>query len=85
MHNCNLYSVMLSDEKENSLSNYTEILIKEKFINLERLKHEISTFINYKIKFNNLNWKDLTNVIQNFVEKDLKLVFNEIFKLLKIY
>ena len=49
------------------------------------IKNEISTFINYKIKFNNLNWKDLTNVIQNFVEKDLKLVFNEIFKLLKIY
>ena len=49
------------------------------------IKNEISTFINYKIKFNILNWKDLTNVIQNFVEKDLKFVFNEIFKLLKIY
>ncbi len=77
--------LMLNDEKENSDSNYTDLLIYEKFINLDRLKHEISTFINYKIKFNNFVWKDLSNVIKNFVENNLKSVFNEIFKLIKIY
>jgi hypothetical protein len=50
--------LMLNDEKENSDSNYTDLLIYEKFINLDRLKHEILTFINYKIKFNNFAWKD---------------------------
>ncbi len=43
------------------------------------------TFINYKIKFNNLVWIDLSNVIKNFVDNNLKSVFKEIFKLIKIY
>ena len=41
--------IMLSDEKENSDNKYTEIFKYGKFINLDRIKHEISTFINYKI------------------------------------
>ena len=77
--------IMLSDEKENTKNMYTEIFKYEKFITLYRIKHEISTFINYKIKFSNLNWKDLNNVIKTFVENDMKTVFPEIFKLLKIY
>ena len=57
----------------------------EKFIDLQRLKYEISTYINYKLKFASLNWKDLNNVIKHFVDNDLKSVFEEIFKLFKIY
>lgn len=77
--------IMLKNEKEHAEYNYNDLIKYDKFVDLERLKTESSSFINYKIKFDNLNWKDLNNVIKNFVENDLKSFYQEIFKLLKIY
>jgi len=81
-----MYSlIMLKNEKEHAEYNYNDLIKYDKLVDLERLKTESSSFINYKIKFDNLNWKDLNNVIKNFVENDLKSFYQEIFKLLKIY
>jgi hypothetical protein len=77
--------IMLKNEKEHAEYNYNDLIKYDKLVDLERLKTESSSFINYKIKFDNLNWKDLNNVIKNFVENDLKSFYQEIFKLLKIY
>ena len=77
--------IMLKNEKEHAEYNYNDLIKYEKLVDLERLKTENSNFINYKIKFDNLNWKDLNNVIKNFVDNDLKCFYQEIFKLLKIY
>jgi len=77
--------IMLKNEKEHAEYNYNDLIKYDKLVDLERLKTESSSFINYQIKFDNLNWKDLNNVIKNFVENDLKSFYQEIFKLLKIY
>ena len=64
---------------------YSILLKYAKLIDIGRLKNEISSFINYKLNYNQINWLDLNTLIKQFVEKDLRFIYEEIFKLLKIY
>jgi hypothetical protein len=56
---------MLKDHNEHTKFDYNVLLLYDKFINLERLKHESTSFINYKSKFENLNLNNLNSVINN--------------------
>ena len=76
---------MLKDSQEHLKYDYNALMKYTKFIDLEKLRHEMTSFINYKIKFNEVDWKDLSQMIRYFVENDLKSVFEEIFKVFKIY
>ena len=76
---------MLKDNHEHSQFDYNLLLKYSKFIDFEKIRHEVTSFISYKKKFNEVDWKDLSEVIKHFVEKDLKYIYEEIFKVLKIY
>jgi hypothetical protein len=81
-----LYNLlMLKSSNEHSNFDYSVLLKYDKFVNIERLQNEISSFINYKIKFGQVNWNYLNIMIENFVEKNLKLIYEEIFIVIKIY
>jgi hypothetical protein len=45
--------IMLKNEKEHAEYNYNDLIKYDKLVDLERLKTESSSFINYKIKFDN--------------------------------
>ena len=77
--------LMLKDNYEHSKFDYNAILKYSKFIDMEKLKYEVTSFISYKKKFNEVEWKDMSEMIKYMVEKDLKLIYEEIFKVFKIY
>jgi hypothetical protein len=77
--------LMLKDNHEHSQFDYNLLLKYSKFIDFEKIRHEVTSFISYKKKFNEVDWKDLSEVIKHFVEKDLKSINEEAFKVLKIY
>ena len=49
---------MLKDNYEHSKFDYNAILKYSKFIDIEKLKYEVTSFISYKIKFNKVEWKE---------------------------
>jgi hypothetical protein len=63
---------MLKDNHEHSQFDYNLLLKYSKFIDFEKIRHEVTSFISYKKKFNEVDWKDLSEVIKHFVEKDSK-------------
>lgn len=77
--------LMLSEIDEHSKFDYYALIIYDKFINIQRLRHEITNFINYKINFYAVDWADMNIVIEHFDSNGLKLIYEEIFKLIKIY
>ena len=64
---------------------YSVLLKYDKFVHFERLRNEINSFINYKIKFDQVEWNDLNQLIKHFVDNSLKIIYEEIFVVLKIY
>jgi hypothetical protein len=76
---------MLKDNHEHSQFDSNVLLKYSNLIEFEKIRHEVTSFISYKKKFNEVDWKDLSEVIKHFVEKDLKSIYEETFKVLKIY
>ena len=77
--------LMLNEIEEHSKFDYYALIVYDKFINIQRLRHEITNFINYKINFYAVDWADMNIVIEHFDSNGLKLIYEEIFKLIKIY
>ena len=81
-----LYTLlMIKDHEDHDKFDYKILIQYEKLINLERLKLEVSSYINYKKKFNKIDWNDQQKMINDFVENNLKNVYEEIYKVFKIY
>ena len=81
-----LYNLlMLKSSIDHLKFDYSVLLKYDKFVNFERLRNEINSFINYKIKFDLVEWNDLNQLIKHFVDNSLKIIYEEIFVVLKIY
>jgi len=77
--------LMLNKIDEHSQFDYYALIMYDKFIYIQRLRHEITNFINYNINYNAVDWADMNIVIEHFDSNGLKLIYEEIFKLIKIY
>ena len=81
-----LYKVlMINSVNEHKTFDYQLLIKYQEIVNLEKLKREMSSFIYYKIKNENINWHNFNILVKTFNERNLKLYFEEIFKVLKIY
>ena len=65
--------------------NVEKLKIYENALDLERLKFDSKSFVCYKIEKKNVNWSNFSSLLLHFKQNNLKLLFPEVHKALRLY
>lgn len=79
-----LFNVIMLDD-QNKTINFEILKVYENLINMDDLKLELQSYIKYKELNKQITWIDFDILIKEFIQKDLKVPFKQIFLVIKLY